>query len=54
VPAYAGLGINGQMVFVHTASKTVIAKFSTWKTALDPLADRWTTDASFAIANALS
>lgn len=53
VPAYAGLGINGQMVFVHQPTKTVVAKFSTWKSALDPLADRWTIDASFAIANAL-
>lgn len=53
VPAYAGLGINGQMVFVHVPTKTVVVKFSTWKTALDPLADRWTIDASFAIANAL-
>ena len=53
VPAYAGLGINGQMVFVHMPTKTVVVKFSTWKTASDPLADRWTIDASFAIANAL-
>ncbi len=53
VPAYAGLGINGQMVFVHVPTRTVVVKFSTWKTALDPLADRWTTDASFAIARAL-
>lgn len=53
VPAFAGLGINGQMVFVHVPTKTVIVKLSTWKTALDPLADRWTIDASFAIANAL-
>ena len=53
VPAYAGLGINGQMVFVHVPTRTVVAKFSTWKTAMDPQADRWTIDASFAIANAL-
>ena len=53
VPAYAGLGINGQMVFVHMPSKTVVAKFSTWRTALDPLADRWAVDGAFAIANAL-
>lgn len=53
VPAYAGLGINGQMVFVHMPTKTVVAKFSTWKTASDPLADRWTIDASMAIASAL-
>jgi CubicO group peptidase (beta-lactamase class C family) len=53
VQAYAGIGINGQMVFVHTPTETVVAKFSTWRTSLDPLADRWTIDASFAIANAL-
>lgn len=54
VPAYAGLGINGQMIFVHVPSRVVIAKFSTWADALDPRADRWTTDAGFAIAQALS
>jgi CubicO group peptidase (beta-lactamase class C family) len=53
-PAYAGIGINGQMVFVHAPTKTVVAKFSTWRTSLDPLADRWTIDAAFAIANALA
>jgi hypothetical protein len=50
VPAFAGLGINGQMVFVHVPSKVVVAKFSTWATALDAAADRWTFDAAFAIA----
>jgi len=53
VPAYSGLGINGQMVFVHVPTRTVVAKFSTWRTALDPLADRWTVDGAFAIANTL-
>ncbi|MEA2581407.1 MAG: hypothetical protein QOE83_2299 [Actinomycetota bacterium] len=53
LPAFAGLGINGQMVFVHVPTKTVVVKFSTWRTALDPIADRWTFDASFAIAEAL-
>jgi hypothetical protein len=41
------------MVFVHVPTKTVVVKFSTWRTALDPIADRWTFDASFAIAEAL-
>jgi len=54
VPAFAGLGINGQMVFVHVPAKVVVAKLSTWATALDPLADRWTTDAAFAIAHELA
>ena len=54
VPAYAGLGINGQMVFVHVPANVVVAKLSTWATALDPLADRWTFDAAFAIAHELS
>jgi hypothetical protein len=54
VPAFAGLGINGQMVFVHVPSQVVVVKLSTWATATDPLADRWTFDASFAIANDLS
>jgi CubicO group peptidase (beta-lactamase class C family) len=50
VPALAGFGINGQMVFVHVPSRVVVAKFSTWARALDPRADAWTTDAAFAIA----
>jgi CubicO group peptidase (beta-lactamase class C family) len=54
VPAFAGLGINGQMVFVHVPAEVVVVKLSTWASALDPLADRWTFDAAFAIANALS
>jgi len=32
----------------------VVAKLSTWATALDPLADRWTFDAAFAIVQELS
>jgi CubicO group peptidase (beta-lactamase class C family) len=53
-PAFGGFGINGQMVFVHVPSAVVIAKFSTWDLALDYRADRWTSDACFAIAKALS
>jgi CubicO group peptidase (beta-lactamase class C family) len=53
VPAYAGLGINGQMIFVHVPARVVIAKFSTWAGALDARAERWTFDANFAIADAL-
>jgi CubicO group peptidase (beta-lactamase class C family) len=54
VPALAGLGINGQMVFVHVPSRVVVAKFSSWASALDPRADAWTTDAAFAIAAELA
>jgi CubicO group peptidase (beta-lactamase class C family) len=50
VPAFAGLGINGQMIFIHVPSGVVVAKFSTWASALDPQADAWATDAAFAIA----
>ena len=31
-------GINGQNVFVHGRSQTVVAKLSTWPTALHPAA----------------
>ena len=54
VPAFAALGINGQMVFVNSPARVVIAKLSTWATALDPLADRWTFDAAAAIVEALA
>ena len=37
---YAGMGINGQQVYVHTPSNTVIAKFSSWpRPWIDELAD---------------
>ena len=32
-------GINGQNVFVHVPSQTVVAKLSTWPTALSPALD---------------
>jgi hypothetical protein len=35
-PIYMGSGINGQTVFVHGPSKTVVAKFSTWPVAWSP------------------
>jgi CubicO group peptidase (beta-lactamase class C family) len=35
-PIYMGSGINGQTVFVHGPSRTVIAKFSTWPVAWSP------------------
>jgi CubicO group peptidase (beta-lactamase class C family) len=54
LPAYAGVGINGQMVFVHVPAKVVVAKFSTWAEAWEPRSDRRTMAASLAIADALS
>jgi CubicO group peptidase (beta-lactamase class C family) len=38
VPFYHGSGINGQNIFVHVPSLTVVAKLSTWPTALSPAA----------------
>ena len=52
VPFYQASGINGQSIFVHVPSRTVIAKFSTWPTALS-LAAGVTTQAALAISNAL-
>jgi len=54
LPAYAGVGINGQLVFVHVPARVVVAKLSTWAGAWEPLSDRRTTDACLAIADALS
>ncbi len=52
VPFFHASGINGQNVFVHVPSQTVVAKFSTWPTALSPHLAA-TTDAARAIAEAL-
>ncbi|MGE5226735.1 MAG: serine hydrolase domain-containing protein [Planctomycetaceae bacterium] len=35
-PIYMGSGINGQTVFVHGPSRTVVAKLSTWPVAWSP------------------
>lgn len=35
---YSGYGINGQQLLIHPPSKTVVAKFSTWRTADSGLA----------------
>jgi CubicO group peptidase (beta-lactamase class C family) len=53
VPFFYAAGINGQNVFVHVPSQTVVAKLSTWPTALSSKI-RVTTDAARAIAEALS
>jgi CubicO group peptidase (beta-lactamase class C family) len=34
-PVFAGLGINGQFLYVDATTETVVAKFSTWPDALD-------------------
>jgi CubicO group peptidase (beta-lactamase class C family) len=52
VPFFEAAGINGQSVFVHVPSQTVVAKFSTWPTALSSKI-RVTTDAARAIAESL-
>jgi CubicO group peptidase (beta-lactamase class C family) len=54
VPAFTGFGINGQLAFVHVPSRVVIVKLSTWATATSDDEERWTLDAAFAIADALS
>ncbi len=52
LPFYQASGINGQSIFVHVPSQTVVAKFSTWPTALS-LAAGVTAEAVLAISNAL-
>jgi CubicO group peptidase (beta-lactamase class C family) len=52
LPFYQASGINGQNVYVHVPSQTVVAKLSTWPTALSPAADS-TARAVLAIASAL-
>ncbi|HKA95563.1 MAG TPA: serine hydrolase [Streptosporangiaceae bacterium] len=36
LPFYYASGINGQHIFVHVPSQTVVVKLSTWPTALSP------------------
>src|SRR6266496_745990 len=36
LPFYHASGINGQHIFVHVPSQTVVVKLSTWPTALSP------------------
>jgi CubicO group peptidase (beta-lactamase class C family) len=52
VPFFHGSGINGQNVFVHVPSQTVVAKLSTWPTALSPALGP-TVQAVLAMASAL-
>ena len=53
LPFFQASGINGQNVFVHVPSQTVVAKLSTWPAALSPVAAGVTTEAVLAISNAL-
>jgi len=53
VPFFHASGINGQNVFVHVPSQTVVVKLSTWPTALSPMI-KVTTDAARAIAEAFA
>ena len=52
VPFFHASGINGQNVFVHVPSQTVVVKLSTWPTALSPALEL-TVDAVLAIVAAL-
>jgi CubicO group peptidase (beta-lactamase class C family) len=52
VPFFYGWGINGQNVFVHPPSQTVVAKLSTWPTAESPHIGP-ARDGALAIAEAL-
>jgi CubicO group peptidase (beta-lactamase class C family) len=53
VPFWYAAGINGQNVYVHQPSQVVIAKLSTWPSALHPVS-RVTLDAATAIAAELA
>jgi len=52
-PFFNASGINGQSVYVHVPTQTVVAKFSTWPTPLSPRFSRLTVAAVEAIAAAL-
>jgi CubicO group peptidase (beta-lactamase class C family) len=53
VPFYQASGINGQAVYVHVPSQTVVAKLSTWPTALSVPAADHAAYAVLAISSAL-
>jgi CubicO group peptidase (beta-lactamase class C family) len=52
VPFFLASGINGQNVFVHVPSQTVVVKLSTWPTAISPALDV-TVQAVLVLASAL-
>jgi CubicO group peptidase (beta-lactamase class C family) len=53
VPIFMGLGINGQQILIDVPARLVMAKLSTWATALDASALRLAYDAARAIADEL-
>jgi hypothetical protein len=53
VAFYQAWGINGQAVYVHVPSQTVVAKLSTWPTAASDSAAERAAVAVLAISNAL-
>jgi CubicO group peptidase (beta-lactamase class C family) len=53
VPFYQAAGINGQGVYVHVPSQTVVAELSTWPTAQSAEAADCAARAVLAISNAL-
>jgi CubicO group peptidase (beta-lactamase class C family) len=53
LPFYHASGINGQHVFVHAPSQTVVVKLSTWPTALSEEWLRLTVSGVTAVADAL-
>ena len=53
IPFFNASGINGQSVYVHVPTQTVVAKFSTWPTPLSARFSRLTVAAVEAIAGAL-
>jgi CubicO group peptidase (beta-lactamase class C family) len=54
VPVYAGLGINGQSVFVHQPAGLVVARLSSWPAALDPTFEELEMELVHALADALA
>lgn len=52
-PAFNALGINGQHIFVHVPSRTVVVKLSSWPDALNAPLRRATVAAVTAITNHL-
>ena len=54
VPVYAGLGINGQSVFVHEPARLVVARLSSWPAALDPAFEELELELVHALAAALA
>jgi len=53
LPMFTATGINGQSIFVHVPSQTVVVKLSSWPDALNAPMRRATVAAVHAIADAL-